>query len=89
MTQERKPQRVLLVGLEELRDDCWTVLVDAGVRLERADDVAGAVSALTAAPIPVVIAGAACAESLDAGGSRMPRTGLDPRRCRGRAGLTR
>ena len=55
---------MLLVGLEELRDDCWTVLVDAGVRLERADDVAGAVSALTAAPIPVVIAGAVCAESL-------------------------
>jgi len=58
-----KAATVLLVGLEELRDDCWTVLVDAGVRLERADDVAGAVSALTAAPIAVVIAGAVCAES--------------------------
>ena len=44
---------MLLVGLEELRDDCWTVLVDAGVRLERADDVAGAMepqAAVTAIP---------------------------------------
>ena len=47
-----KGATVLLVGLEELRDDCWTVLVDAGVRLERADDVAGAMSALTARPDP-------------------------------------
>ena len=55
---------MLLVGLEELHDECWTVLIDAGVRLERADDVAGALRALTARPIPVVIAAAPCAESL-------------------------
>jgi PAS domain S-box-containing protein len=56
--------RVLLVGLEELDDDCWTVLADAAVRLERADDVAGALRALTARPIPVVIAGTPSAEAL-------------------------
>jgi PAS domain S-box-containing protein len=55
---------VLLVGLEELPDDCWTVLVDAGIRLERADDVAGALRTLTGCPIPVVIAGRPSAESL-------------------------
>jgi PAS domain S-box-containing protein len=56
--------RVLLVGLEGLRDHCWTVLLDAGVRLERADDVAAALRALTSRPIPVVIAGMQSAESL-------------------------
>ena len=59
-----KAARVLLIGLEELHDDCWAVLVDAGIRLERADDVAGALRALIARPIPVVIAGAPWAESL-------------------------
>ncbi|HET6869622.1 MAG TPA: PAS domain-containing protein [Solirubrobacteraceae bacterium] len=59
-----KTARVLLVGLEELPDDRWTVLVKAGVRLERADDVAGALCALTAHPIPVVIAAAPLAQSL-------------------------
>jgi PAS domain S-box-containing protein len=59
-----KAPRVLLVGLEELDDDCWTVLADAAVRLERADDVAGALRALTARPIPVVIAGTPSAQSL-------------------------
>ena len=59
-----KAARVLLVGLEEVHDDCWTVLVDAGVRLEREDDVASALRALTARPIPVVIAGTPWAESL-------------------------
>jgi hypothetical protein len=49
---------VLLIGLEELHDDCWAVLADAGVRLERADDVDGALRALRARPTPVVIAGA-------------------------------
>ena len=34
-----KAARVLLIGLDEVHEDCWTVLVDAGVRLERADDV--------------------------------------------------
>ncbi|MGN6871142.1 MAG: PAS domain-containing protein [Solirubrobacteraceae bacterium] len=56
--------RVLLVGLEELPDDCWTVLLHAGVRLERADDVAGALRALTARRVPVVIAAAPWAQSL-------------------------
>ena len=56
--------RVLLVGLEEFHNDCWSVLVDAGIRLERADDVAGALRALNANPIPVVIAGVPCAGSL-------------------------
>lgn len=55
---------VLLVGLEELSDDSWTVLVDSGVRLERADDLAGALRALIAHAIPVVIADASWAESL-------------------------
>jgi PAS domain S-box-containing protein len=55
---------VLLVGLEELHDDCCAVLQDAGVRPERADDVTGALHALIARPIPVVIAGAPWAQSL-------------------------
>jgi PAS domain S-box-containing protein len=55
---------VLLVGLEELHDDCCAVLQDAGVRPERADDVTGALRALIARPIPVVIAGAPWAQSL-------------------------
>jgi len=55
---------VLLVGLEELHDDCCAVLQDAGVRPERADDVTGALRALIARPIPVVIAGAPLAQSL-------------------------
>jgi PAS domain S-box-containing protein len=55
---------VLLVGLDDLHDDCWDVLMDAGVRLERADDVAAALGALIARPIPVVIAGAPWAQSL-------------------------
>ena len=63
-TRGANAARVLLIGLEELHDDCWAVLVDAGISLERADDVAGAVRALIARPIPVVIAGAPWAESL-------------------------
>src|SRR5690349_20684911 len=59
-----KAARVLLIGLEQLRDDSWTVLVEAGVRLERADDAAGALRMLSARPIPVVIAARPCAESL-------------------------
>ena len=55
---------MLLVGLEEFHDDCWSVLVDAGIRLERADDVAGALRALNANPIPVAIAAVPWAESL-------------------------
>ena len=55
---------MLLVGLGELHDDCCAVLQDAGVRPERADDVTGALRALIARPIPVVIAGAPSAQSL-------------------------
>ena len=55
---------MLLVGLEELHDECCAVLQDAGVRPERADDVTGALRALIARPIPVVIAGAPWAQSL-------------------------
>ncbi len=49
---------VLLLGLEELDDTCWAVLVEAGVSLERVVDVAGALRVLTDRPVPVVIAGA-------------------------------
>ena len=55
---------VLLLGLEALERDCWAVLVDAGVRIERAADLAGALRALTARPAPVVIAGARWAHAL-------------------------
>ena len=57
---------VLVVGLEELDDACWAVLVDAGVALEREVDVAGALRALTNGPFPVVIAGARWASELTA-----------------------
>ena len=57
---------VLLLGLEELDDACWAVLVEAGVRLERVMDVAGALRALTNRPVAVVIAGARWAGELTA-----------------------
>ena len=57
---------VLLLGLEELDDACWAVLVEAGVPLERVVDVAGALRALTDRPVPVVIAGARWASELTA-----------------------
>ena len=57
---------VLLLGLEELDDACWAVLVEAGVPLERVVDVAGALRALTNRPVPVVIAGARWASELTA-----------------------
>ena len=57
---------VLLLGLEELDDACWAVLVEAGVALERVVDVAGALRALTNRPVPVVIAGARWASELTA-----------------------
>ena len=57
---------VLLLGLEELDDACWAVLVEAGVRLERVVDVAGALRALTNGSFPVVIAGARWASELTA-----------------------
>ena len=55
---------VLLLGLEQLDDACWAVLVQAGVPLERVADVAGALRALSAGPVPVVIAGARWASEL-------------------------
>jgi PAS domain S-box-containing protein len=57
-------ETVLLVGLEELPDECWAVLVDAGVRVEHAADVAGALRALTARRAPVVVAAARPAHTL-------------------------
>ena len=57
---------VLLLGLEDLDDACWGVLVDAGVRLERVADVPGALRALTDRPVPVVVAGARWASQLTA-----------------------
>ena len=59
-----KAATVLLVGLQELHDDCWAILAEAGVRLERADDVASGLHTLSARAIPVVIAGAPSAEPL-------------------------
>jgi PAS domain S-box-containing protein len=55
---------VLLLGLEALQDDCWAVLLDAGIRLERAADVDGALRALAARPAPVVVAAAGPAQIL-------------------------
>jgi PAS domain S-box-containing protein len=57
---------VLLLGLDELDDARWAVLVEAGVRLERVVDVADALRALTNRPVPVVIAGARWASELTA-----------------------
>ena len=57
---------VLLLGLEELDDACWSVLVEAGLRLERVVNVAGALRALTHGPFPVVIAGPRWASKLTA-----------------------
>ncbi len=57
-------ESVLLLGLEELGDGCWAVLVDAGVAIEHAADVAGALRALAARPAPVVLAGARLAHTL-------------------------
>jgi PAS domain S-box-containing protein len=57
---------VLLLGLEELDDACWAVLVEAGVPLERVVDVAGALRALSNGFVPVVIVGARWASELTA-----------------------
>jgi PAS domain S-box-containing protein len=57
-------ETVLLVGLDELPDDCWAVLVDAGVRLEHATDLPCALGSLAARPVPVVVAAARLAETL-------------------------
>jgi CheY-like chemotaxis protein len=58
--------RVLLLGLEELPDNCWAVLLEAGVRVEHVADVAGALLALTDHGSAVVIAGARWARALTA-----------------------
>jgi len=55
---------VLLLGLEDLQGECWAVLVDAGILIERAADVTGALRTLTARPVPVVIASARWAQAL-------------------------
>ena len=64
--------RVLLLGLEELGDECWTVLTAAGVKLARVATVADAVRALTADAAEIVIAdarqGPALAAAVRAGG---------------------
>ncbi len=57
---------VLLLGLEDVRDDQWAVLVDAGVRLERVADLDGALRALTDHAAPVVIADSRWARSVTA-----------------------
>jgi PAS domain S-box-containing protein len=49
-------ETVLALGLDDLQDDSWAVLVDAGVRVVHAADVAGALRALAAHPAPVVVA---------------------------------
>ena len=57
-------ETVLVLGLDELQDDCWAVLVDAGVRLEHAADVADGLRLLAARPAPVVVAAARLAQAL-------------------------
>lgn len=59
-----KGARVLLVGLDQLEDECCALLRDAGIRLQWADDTPGALQALLAHPIPVVITAAPWAQSL-------------------------
>ena len=67
VTTNRKPARaleevgaegagVVVLGLEELGEECWAVLTAAGVRLVRVADVAGAVGALRDHVAQVVIA---------------------------------
>ncbi len=46
---------VLLLGFEDLQDDQWAVLYDAGVGLRRVADVDGALQALAEHAAPVVI----------------------------------
>lgn len=55
---------VLLLGLEQVHDDCWAGLAPAGVQLVRVRDIAGALRALTHGGVPVVIAGARWARAL-------------------------
>ena len=57
---------VVLLGLEELGDECWAVLEPAGVRLVRVADVAGALRALGDQGAQVVIADARRGRALTA-----------------------
>ena len=57
---------VLLVGLENVAAGSWTVLVDAGVLIERVSDVGAAVEVLTEHPATVVIVDAPRARALTA-----------------------
>src|SRR5215216_5182961 len=57
---------VLLLGLEELGEECWAVLRAAGVRLARVAGVAAAVRALTDDAAEVVIADARQGAALSA-----------------------
>ena len=57
---------VVLLGLENLDDECWAGLAHAGVRLVRAADVTGAVRALREQAAQVVIADASHGRALTA-----------------------
>jgi PAS domain S-box-containing protein len=57
---------VVVLGLEALGDECWTVLTAAGVRLVRVADVAGALGALHGQVAQVVIADAQRGRALTA-----------------------
>jgi PAS domain S-box-containing protein len=74
---DRKPARaleevagegasVVVLGLEELGDECWAVLTDAGVRVVRVADVAGVVAALREQVAQVVLAEARWGRALTA-----------------------
>ncbi len=58
--------RVLLLGLDELPDDAWAVLVDSGIRLEQVADLDAALEALATNRVPVLIVSAALARPLAA-----------------------
>jgi DNA-binding response OmpR family regulator len=57
---------VLVLGLEELGDECWAVLAAAGVQVMRVADVGSAVDALSDRAAQVVIAEAAHGRALTA-----------------------
>jgi CheY-like chemotaxis protein len=57
---------VLLIGLEQVSDDCWAVLAAAGISLFRVADASGAVRALTEHEAQVVIADARSGRALTA-----------------------
>jgi PAS domain S-box-containing protein len=56
--------KVLVLGLEELGDESWSVLTAAGVRVERVADVASALRALDDRGAQVVIVDTRCARAL-------------------------